>query len=66
MSDDGMRALVLKDVAKADWEKKKIWIPAPPYSTGLYNTLFCNLRDSEKDLFMVRVTRQDPSQIELF
>lgn len=59
MTDDGLRALTLNDVPQKDWEKKKIWLPTPPYGLGIYNTSLCELRDSEKDLFFVRQKRED-------
>ncbi len=59
MTDDGLRALTLNDVPQKDWEKKKIWVPTPPYGLGTYNTSLCGLRDSEKDLFFVRQKRED-------
>lgn len=59
MTDDGLRALTLNDVPQKDWEKKKIWLPTPPYGLGIYNTSLCELRDSEKDLFFIRQKRED-------
>ena len=59
MTDDGLRALTLNDVPQKDWEKRKLWFPTPPYGLGQYNTSFCPLRDSEKDLFFIRQKRGD-------
>lgn len=59
MTDDALRALTLNDVPQKDWEKKKLWLPAPPYGLGQYNTSFCPLRDSEKELFFIRQKRGD-------
>ena len=59
MTEDGLRALTLHDVPQKDWEKKKLWLPCPPYGLGQFNTSFCSLRDSEKDLFFIRMKRID-------
>lgn len=59
-TDDGLKVLSKEDVPEKDWEKKGVWNPAPPYGAGLYNTSFCKLRDSEKDLFDLRQQREDP------
>jgi hypothetical protein len=59
MTEDGLRALGIDDVPQKDWDKKGIWIPSPKYGWGLYNTSFCNLRDTEKDLFWVRKEREE-------
>ncbi|KAL4486755.1 hypothetical protein ABPG72_006587 [Tetrahymena utriculariae] len=68
MSEDGLRALTLDDIQKQDWEKIGLWVPAPPYSIerqSFYNTSYYNLRDSEKELFVIRLNRQSPPQVEL-
>jgi hypothetical protein len=57
MTEDGLRALTLDEVAQKDWEKKKIWPRPPPYGTKSYNTKLCPLKDSEKDLFMFRIKK---------
>lgn len=49
----------MEDKAKGEWEKYGIWIPPIPYGAGHYNTSFCVVRDSEADLFLLRVTRPD-------
>ncbi len=69
MTEDGLRALTLDEVAQKDWEKKKIWPRPPPYGTKSYNTKLCPLKDSEKDLFMFRIKKdgeEEKTQIELF
>lgn len=38
MSDDGFKPLSINDFSVKDWESKKVFIKAPPYGTGLYNT----------------------------
>jgi hypothetical protein len=37
----------------------------PPYGTGYYNTDLCPIRDTEKDLYNIRVQRNDPPQTEI-
>ena len=59
-TEDGLKVLSKEDVPEKDWEKKEVWIPAPPYGAGRYNTTYCNVRDSEKDLFYLRQQREDP------
>lgn len=58
-TDDGLKVLSKEDVPEKDWEKKGVWLPAPPYGLGRYNTSFCQVRDSEKELFILRQLRQD-------
>ena len=60
LSDDGLRVLNLADVPnKKDWEKVGVWVPPPLYATGAYNTSLCPIRDSEKELFVLRQGRDD-------
>lgn len=60
LSADGLRVLNLVDVPnKKDWEAMKVWIPRPLYATGAYNTSLCPIRDSEKELFILRQARDD-------
>ena len=59
-TEDGIKVLCQADVAEHDWEKLGVLVVAPVYGRGLYNTSFCDLRDSEKDLFKLRQQRNDP------
>ena len=65
MTDDNSRALSLSDAAQKEWEKKGIWVPNPAvksvvgYALSGYNTTFCKVRDSEMDLFKLRMSRPD-------
>lgn len=59
--EDGVKILTKDDVAKQDWEKKGVMVPAPEYGAGQYNTSFCQVRDSEKELFILRQLRPDQS-----
>lgn len=53
-SEDGLRVLSIKDVPEKDWEKLGVNVPPPPYASRVFNTEFCNVRDSEKSLFELR------------
>ena len=68
LSDDGLRRLGLSDFPEKEWAKKGVWIPRPIYPTGVYNSSFCQIRDSEKELFILRqgrieVTCREAAQI---
>ncbi len=61
LSEDGLRTLCIEDFPnQIDWEKKGLVLPRPHYGTGSYNTSLCPVRDSEKELFVVRQTRYEP------
>lgn len=59
LTKDGLRVLSLKDVPKQDWVSTGIWPSRPLYATGIYNTKYCPVRDSEKELFIHRSTRTE-------
>ncbi len=59
-TEDGLKVLSKDDIPEKDWEKKEVWIPSPLYGLGKFNTTFCNVRDSEKELFFLRQQREDP------
>jgi hypothetical protein len=60
LSEDGLRTLSIEDFPDpSDWEKKGLVQPRPHYGIGRYNTSLCPVRDSEKDLFMLRQSRYD-------
>ena len=62
LSEDGLRTLNIKDFPdKREWEKRGLWPPKPLYETGVYNNQFCPVRDSEKELFIHRLTRVQTS-----
>ncbi|CAD8177252.1 unnamed protein product [Paramecium octaurelia] len=65
MSDDGFKPLSINDFSQQDWQAKKVWQLMPPYGTGLYNTQFCPIRETEKLLYNIRVQRQDPKLREI-
>lgn len=56
-TEDGLKVLGINDVPEKDWEKRGVWTPKPDYHEGKYNTSFCTIRDSEKELFLLRQTR---------
>lgn len=60
LSEDGLRTLSIEDFPDpSDWEKKGLVQPRPHYGVGRYNTSLCPVRDSEKELFVVRQQRYD-------
>lgn len=66
MSEDGMRCLSTtdSDITSDMFRKLKLIVDPPPYGSKLFNTIFCQLRDSEKELFVTRMERKEPNQIE--
>ncbi|EGR33876.1 hypothetical protein IMG5_033550 [Ichthyophthirius multifiliis] len=67
ISADGFRALSLEDVPQQDWERIGLKVPQPPYSIekqAFYNTSYYSLRDSEKELFIIRLRRISPKTLE--
>mmetsp|Transcript_29187 Transcript_29187/g.26581 ORF Transcript_29187/g.26581 Transcript_29187/m.26581 type:complete len:342 (+) Transcript_29187:3055-4080(+) len=59
LSDDGLRVLRLADFPQSQWESLGIWVRRPLYATGAYNNSLCPARDSEKELFHLRQSRDD-------
>ena len=59
-SEDGIKVLSREDVPKKDWEKKGVWVVAPHYGLGKYNNVFCHIRETENELFYLRMRREDP------
>lgn len=57
-TDDGLKVLGINDVPEKEWEKREVWVPMPDYHEGKYNTTFCQVRESEKDLFILRQQRE--------
>ena len=55
-----LRFCLEEDVPKKDWEKKGVWVLAPPYGLGKYNNSFCKIRETENELFYLRMRREDP------
>ena len=65
MSEDGLRALSIEDYGEAEWEKMGLWIKSPPYAKGMYNTELIVIKDSEKDLFIIRKDREVKSKTDV-
>lgn len=55
---DDFRVLSINDYPQDQWEKLQLWIPAPQYSKGKYNTAEMQVNESEKELFEVLKTRK--------
>jgi len=53
-TEDGLKVLCIDDIPEKDWEKTGVRVPSLPYGTGHYNTSFCQVRDSEAELFVLR------------
>ena len=59
LSDDWKRVLTIKDFPKSEWVSRKLWIPRPLYSTGIYNNGMKLLKPNEIDLYAFRQARPD-------
>ena len=49
----------MADFPQSQWESLGIWVRRPLYATGAYNNSLCPARDSEKELFHLRQSRDD-------
>jgi len=58
LSNDNLRTFSYSDFkTKEERIKHGVWVPRPEYNTGAYNTQFCDIKDSEKELFTHRLIR---------
>ena len=59
MSDDGLRALSIKDYNEMQAIDKGIMIKQQSYGYGQYNTSYYSVNESEMELFPLRQQRAD-------
>lgn len=63
-SYDDFKVLSIADYPQDQWEKLKLWIPAPLYSSGQYNTGEMTVNESEKELFEVLKFRKKDTSLD--
>ena len=62
LSNDNLRVLGKLDFPnRKDQIRLGIWPPRPLYASTAYNNSLCPIRDSEKELFQLKITRQGKS-----
>jgi hypothetical protein len=58
LSDDLKRVLGISDVPKAQWRTMGVWPERPDYQTGVYNSQFVVIKETEIQLLPLRVARK--------
>lgn len=58
-TEDGLSVLDRDDVPKEEWEAAGVWLPAPPYEQGRYDTTRCAPSEVERTIYQRRSRKEN-------